>query len=130
MEQEETNHLSDEEYQNYIELYSHIHNTNPEAEKAFRDAITVGYYIKQVTGEPIISEHIDTKDILVDSRPHQDEVNEYILDKYHVTPDEIKTYLEQVKKYENSNNGTQTEQVGKRLSVDGEVDGVDKSGNK
>ena len=31
--------LNDEEYQNYLELYSHIHRRDLEAEKAFRDAV-------------------------------------------------------------------------------------------
>jgi hypothetical protein len=72
------------------------------------------------------------KELSNEPKPHQDEVKEYnnLLDKYNITPDEIKSYLEQVKKYEDSNNGTQAQQVGKRLSVDREADGVDKSGNK
>jgi hypothetical protein len=104
MEQEETNEITPEDTEC---LKQHYHS------KTHYDEIN-DYVV--FTGVPVKSVPINT---------YQD-----LLDCYGITIDEIRTYLERVKKYENSNNGTQAEQIGERLSVDREADGVDKSGNK
>ena len=95
--------LNDEEYQNYLELYSHIYKRDLEAEKAFRNAVAEG-----IKGD-MYPELIIYKDVVY--TPAQ------FLAKQLVDTDE------------NSNNRTQTEQTGERLRVEESVDKVDKDGD-